>query len=821
MSYSFDLLSHPDRTLETHLNSCETISKSILSQKVFSEIFFSREFIEELRKTLVYYHDFGKGTVYFQWRIIDATQEKNPDFLKDKLPYLDWLKGRFDTVQVRQDMRNDPALGSHALLGALHQFGSKKYSDDSINLVMAEIIRRHHGDLEDFGIEKLTLDEFQQELLKKQTQHHLSELFQKIFDHESIAHSNNWEENLIQLSRPRRVTRVLDQLEKSNDLRYFFLQRLLFSILLSADKGDMMLDDKNLITRPKLIETDLVNQYKKLSFGGNPTKTIDFEREKAFLLVEENLVKHHRSSAFFSITLPTGLGKTLTAYNAAFHLQNILAKQHVIQNQDSIPRIIYCLPFTSIIDQNSMELEKILQLSDAGKVVMTRHHYLSAHNKSYQDNQELSDNEAEYLTEGWEHSIVVTTFVQFLESLFSNKNRKLRKFHNMLNAIFILDEVQSIPPKYFETIEAAFSFLAANFHCKFIFVTATQPILIKNHEVIELTDPTKVATKSFFETKERIELDLSIWKNGKVSDDELFSLFLESIFQESEKSFLFIFNTIKQSQNAYEYFKNFNLEVDLVYLSSNILPSLRAGRISRIKQNTKEKIRQIVISTQVVEAGVDIDLDVVYRDFAPLDSINQSAGRCNRNGIKSKGQVRLFHSGKSNLIYDSTLLNATTHVLNSELENHQNYTIPESAFFRLSTNYSNEVRKRIADDNPNSEMIMLMKTLQNQRLDAKFKLIEDKTNAFDVFIDHSEESNGVWKEYLSILKETDKWEKKRKLKQLKPRLLQHVVRFPKYDFAPPSGSSFGEIVYLPNPSWEAFYSLETGYIKSDLMLISL
>ncbi|MBK8562487.1 MAG: DEAD/DEAH box helicase family protein [Saprospiraceae bacterium] len=168
---------------------------------------------------------------------------------------------------------------------------------------------------------------------------------------------------------------------------------------------------------------------------------------------------------FFSITLPTGFGKTFCAYNAAFLLQ----KKFATANDGSVPRIIYALPFTSVIDQND--------------------DYLSLPNKHY-DEQELQNDEPEYLAEGWEQEVVVTTFVQLLEGIFTNRNRSLRKFHNMTNAVILLDEVQNVPAKYFEAIELVFKAMAEYFNTKFIFITATQPFLFANEkEVLESDRP--------------------------------------------------------------------------------------------------------------------------------------------------------------------------------------------------------------------------------------------------------------------------------------------------------------------------------------------
>ena len=163
-----------------------------------------------------------------------------------------------------------------------------------------------------------------------------------------------------------------------------------------------------------------------------------------------------------------------------------------------------CLPFTSIIDQNATILEEIFKKyttnvnNDLNNNWIAKHHYLSSYNDCY-DNTKLEDSEAEYLTVGWEQEVIVTTFVQFLESIFTNQNKSLRKFHNICNSIIVLDEVQNIPAKYFEVIEVVFRKLSSYFGTKFIFVTATQPFLFAdNDHIVELTDPDYKKTHYYF-----------------------------------------------------------------------------------------------------------------------------------------------------------------------------------------------------------------------------------------------------------------------------------------------------------------------------------
>lgn len=316
----------------------------------------------------------------------------------------------------------------------------------------------------------------------------------------------DWEKIKEKYISPRQINKTKTKLEQENNPKYFFLQHYLFSLLLSADKGDMMLKKKDdrwtILKENQLFDLGMIGFYKNATLKKGQ-KAIDIDREDAYQQIAINAKKHCRAN-IFSITLPTGLGKTFSAYNAAIILQN----EFVEDSEGKRPRIIYCLPFTSIIDQNSAIITDIVERFGNGfsPDMIAKYHHLSNYNETY-NNNEIEISEAEYLTEGWEQEFIVTTFVQLLESIFTNQNRALRKFHNMTNAIIVLDEVQNIPPKYYEAIELVFTKMAEYFNTNFVFVTATQPILFSKTKIIELTNVSGERRKYYFEKLERIVID--------------------------------------------------------------------------------------------------------------------------------------------------------------------------------------------------------------------------------------------------------------------------------------------------------------------------
>lgn len=815
---SFELISHPDRTLREHLDSCNDISKQLLDMKFISSSFLPKAEIEDIRKLLVYFHDFGKGTDYFQSKIIEATiEEDNKTFIDANQDYINYfLKNK--NISTKKELSQNSNLSNHAKLGAYFVFSNYSNINSIIEYIVLKVIRRHHGYLTNLIEDKnnnsqIFLNEESKMELDSQIDNLPFELYQNILlKTDFIIERGEWDNIKAKFGSLRQIEKNKNKLYQEKDSKYFFLQHYLFSLLLSADKGDMMVGKSenkwNIISENKLFSTEMVSFYKQKTLK-NEGKSIDIDRECAYQDITSN-TKKYASNNFFSITLPTGMGKTFSAYNAAIILQN----EFVEKSEYKKPRIIYCLPFTSIIDQNSAIFSQIVssyKLVDSSlkEDMVAKHHYLSDYNDKYND-FEIGSNEAEYLTEGWEQEFIITTFVQFLESIFTNQNKALRKFHNMTNAIIVLDEVQNIPPKYYEAIELVFTKMAEYFNTKFIFVTATQPIIFSKTNVIELTDFSKERTKYYFEKLERIVIDQQILKESNYQPQdlktELLSVFCDDIEENDTKSFLFIFNTIAQAQFIYTTFCGlYSKECQIIYLSGSILPKRRKQLIQLIKRNIKYKKRQIIVSTQVVEAGVDIDLDIVYRDFAPLDSINQSAGRCNRNGLKGKGFVKLFNTGKYKHIYDGTLMTITEKIFKSE----SSY-IEEKNIYHLSNRYFEEIQKCISDkSNSSKTLIDAIYHLELETVQKEFKIIKDENYYHNVFIPYNSDSKLLWEKYLELNQVEDFFKRKQLMKKLKPKLLQYVTRFPKNKYQLDSEQKEKFLIYESN--WETYYDLNAGF----------
>jgi CRISPR-associated endonuclease/helicase Cas3 len=223
-----------------------------------------------------------------------------------------------------------------------------------------------------------------------------------------------------------------------------------------------------------------------------------------------------------------------------------------------------------------------------------------------------------------------------------------------------LDEVQAVPPKYYKIIEEVFQVLCTKFNSYVITVTATKPLFLVGEELVK-------SNREIFNSLDRIQIENHI--NTPVYLNDFSEMVLEDVNKNQDKSFLIVLNTVKSASKVLEKLMESGRKV--LFLSTEIFPLRRLEIINLIKDDKATKY--VLVSTQLIEAGVDLDFDMVYRDFSTIDSINQTAGRANRNAVKGKGIVKLFmlmnedHNAKKfcRYIYPEPLLETTERILSS------------------------------------------------------------------------------------------------------------------------------------------------------------
>jgi CRISPR-associated endonuclease/helicase Cas3 len=410
------------------------------------------------------------------------------------------------------------------------------------------------------------------------------------------------------------------------------------------------------------------------------------------------------------------------------------------------------------------------------------------------------------LIEGWNSEVVVTTFIQLFYSLISSRNKAIRKFHNIVNSIIILDEVQAIPHYYWVLLNRMISFLAEKFNIYFILITATQPLLFNE----ELKEIKSLITKKekYFNALNRVELMLDL---EPICFDKFKEILEKDLLANHDKNFLIVLNTINSSQEIFNFVKELSLEnTKYYYLSTGVVPKARLERIKNSKKKSQE--RKIVISTQLIEAGVDLDVDIVYRDFAPLDSINQVAGRCNRNFDQKKGTVKIFvlkpeeekrEFHKS--IYDSFIISKTKDTFKEFNRNR----IEEKEFLNLSNFYFSKVNQGKADDK-SIEILEDVKRLNFEKI-SEFKLIEQDYQKIDIFVELDAEAQGIYRKYQEIKEIENSLERKSEFLRMRKDFYDYVISVP-FQYAADLVND-EEIGYISKEEIEQgyYYDQETGF----------
>lgn len=445
----------------------------------------------------------------------------------------------------------------------------------------------------------------------------------QMVSHHSGLHDTDELDSILDKKVPAEINMAVSRTElnkppKCENVKADFhhLARMLYSCLVDADYLDteLFMDKASSDLRSGKSElkelVPLLDKYLQDLKQGASDSDVNSVRNQ----VQEQCWKMADSPAgFYSLTVPTGGGKTLSSL--------LWAMRHALRNGQK--RIIIAIPYTSIIVQTASVLRKIF-----GDNNVLEHH--SNVEPELIRNEELRER-MKLAAENWDYPIIVTTNVQLFESMFSNKPSKCRKLHNIVNSVVILDEVQTLPLDYLQPIVDSLKTYGRLFNVSVLFTTASQPIL---SGFIEGCNPrasfkgienvTEIIPKEFnlHDRLRRVKLDID---NAGKSYDEVAAMLCR------HKRVLCIVNTREDARELYERLPQKGITL---HLSKMMCPEHIRETIDRMKSALADDGNEIVrvVSTQLVEAGVDIDFPVVYRQEAGLDSVLQAAGRCNREG---------------------------------------------------------------------------------------------------------------------------------------------------------------------------------------------
>jgi CRISPR-associated helicase Cas3/CRISPR-associated endonuclease Cas3-HD len=373
------------------------------------------------------------------------------------------------------------------------------------------------------------------------------------------------------------------------------------------------------------LKTHIANKAEQL----NPSETLNDIRQE---LLQNCLQQAQQKTGVFTLTAPTGSGKTLSMLSFAL--------QHALENK--LERIIMVVPYLSIIEQTAKVYRDIFV--EFGDDFILEHHSMAGLGAEKAETDAEGDEDQErqikrqrLLSENWDAPIIVTTSVQFLESLFSNRPSTCRKIHRIANAVILFDEVQTLPTPLAIPSLAAVSHIAAHWNSSVVFSTATQPAFNHLHEeVIKHStggwQPKEIVIQhaAMMDKLRRVNFT---WLADKLTWQDL----ADTISQQQQV--LCIVNLKRHAQDLWDALDGAE---DLFHLSTNLCPLHRQSVLAEVRQRLQDGLPCRLIATQCIEAGVDVDFPIVYRAFAPLDAIIQAAGRCNREGKLDSGQTFVF-----------------------------------------------------------------------------------------------------------------------------------------------------------------------------------
>lgn len=779
-----DLMSHPNKKLENHLKNVADFSYDVFN---FLEI-ENKELFSNISFLIGLTHDFAKSTSFFQTYLSDHTKKEN--------------------IQ-------------HSFLSAIFTYYVvKNYLDknninfeSNLSIISYIVVLAHHGNLKDIT----KLDDYNEKKINsKMVLKQIEDLkssddnLSKFYDDFEIDFFRFFDE-FDEISEEITDELLIFSFEGNID-NYFYIL-LFYSSLLDADKMDA--SESKRINREN-IPGDIVDIFKKNNLRDSKDN-INKTREEAYQEVNGNILNMDLNERILSIELPTGIGKTFTGVSAALKL-----KERINNELNFNPRIIYSLPFLTIVDQNSDTISSILNESSLnGSNFLLNHNHLSDMNYKSNDLENYDISNSKILIEGWNSEIIVTTFIQFFYSIISNKNKSLRKFHNITNSIILLDEIQSLPYKYWKIINLFFKKLAYEYNCWIILMTATQPYIFKENEIKSLVDNVDYYFNKFDRVNYNFNLDSQNFEDFKKE-------FVDKISNDSKNDYLVVLNTINSSKELYEFIKDYYSVMDydiylddcngicyigddiqLIYLSNNIIPKHRLEKINAIKESHRQSI---VISTQLIEAGVDIDVNIIYRDLAPLDSLVQTAGRCNRSGNKEKGVVNVIslknENGKSysSFIYDSLLLNKTKEVLTSlnQISEKEFNLAAAKNYFKLIYNSGTQ------DD----YLIKIIKNLRFPEIPSNFKLIEEDIQKVDVFVVINSEAKLLFEKYNDIINNYKGFNRKNEFLKIKNKFYKYVISVDKTKIGSTNLCN-DEIFYIGENDVFRKYDLDTGFKPED------
>ncbi len=558
-----------------------------------------------------------------------------------------------------------------------------------------------------------------------------------------------------------KAAEFLDKIEKPFD--FWLDSQFSFAALIHADKRDA--GDNFSFKRTEDLKwaqsnfSRALQEYFPQEENPNP---LNAARNRIRKEAVENLrIALKNGERIFSLTAPTGSGKTFTLLDLA----------DAIRAHNSELSTLYGLPFLSITEQ----VEGICRDIWKENPDFVSRFDSRAHDEEFDELVKRAESEPEAARElaqrafsslTFDSGFAITTFVQIFESLLSNRNATLLKLPNFAKTIFLLDEIQSLPPRLYLFFVAYLRKFCEKFDCYAILSTATMPHL----EMVEQVGASKERRPQTLFTDYETPTELLYYKplyelpvfnryqiqtRGELSHRQLCDE-----LEAQDKSVLVILNTIADTKTVYSQLKDKSLDTKIVLLNTHFTLEDRRQKIKDCKRYLGNQERVILISTQLIEAGVDIDFPVVFRDLCPLPNLIQSAGRCNRNGSLTRGQVVFFtligenEKPRAHVIYrhpsDKTLLEKTSNALPETVEESGLLAIQKEFFKAMAHNFAVGDHPLYIGEARDDTANLIEQMLEfNYPAVGSFRLIDEKIfgEQFQIYVPQSNDDED-WKELL-------------------------------------------------------------------------
>lgn len=596
----------------------QTVEEHLLQVRNLAESYGEKINIKHLTGLAGVLHDLGKYTDTFRAYIVEAVNNPN------SLP--------------RRGSVDHSTAGGKLLYTLFHE-----KNIDRNKALVAEIVGNaiisHHSYLQDFldpNLESKYLYRVRDKTAKELDEFEMT----KQYFFENVISEVDFHQYVNQAAAE--LESFLDQAPlESTEKKLMFLSKFIFSAIIDADRTNTRLFEENKVVEEAINYEALFTMYyerlmnKINSFPCNTT--INQLRAEMSDQCDKFAEK---PSGIYTLSIPTGGGKTLASLRYALKHAKLYNKKH----------IIYVVPYTTIIEQNAAEIRKAL-MDDAN---ILEHH--SNVIEDLDDNDENQDGimsmhqKLKLAKDNWDSPIILTTMVQFLNTFYAKGNRNTRRLHNLSESVIIFDEVQKVPISCVSLFNNALNFLKTYGHSSIILCTATQPALDFVEHKLDIPSKAEIITNldNVIESFKRVEI-IDRATDETFTNEKLVE-FIKSKMKKIQST-LVILNTKSIVKDLYIRLKEQEEKIPIYHLSTSMCASHRNKILGEVRQHLTDGNQVICISTQLIEAGVDVSFDCVIRSLAGLDSIAQAAGRCNRHGEKELQHVYVIDHEEENLTY--------------------------------------------------------------------------------------------------------------------------------------------------------------------------